>query len=147
MIDFALIERFAHGFPLLEADPRLLGRYFLPIFWAGVPILFLLAGVGASAVYRQHSPRLTPLIVSVSVVYFGMSVAVMAVLTLRVFSAVISGGGLTPEQIQACKHRQLWWLLDIAFLWGVGFAFAGLACCVASVLHRWRERTGPRLNR
>ena len=144
MIAAFLVEELALEVGALEHDPTLLDRFFAPILWLGVVVIVLNVVASASRSDGWLSQRFCPTARRIALVYSGLSLAVSAVLCVRVFCTTVYADALTPKDFAACRMRQLMWLFEIALIWGLGFATVG-GVSLLKVL--WPMRKGPTTRR
>ena len=119
----------------IEHEPRLLDRYFAPIFWVG--IVFVLLNLAAVAFRSEgcRSRTFALVVKQATLVYAGFSISLTAVFCARVFCAYVDSEVLTPADFERLRNRQLLWLCEVSLVWGIGAVLVGGANLVRTLFH------------
>jgi hypothetical protein len=132
-----LIDPLVLRIRVLENDPRQLDRLFFdPLYWVGVVVIACLVVAVLVPRTKPVHDALLSVVKHIAIVYVGVSLAVVAITTVRVFCVTVDSAGLTPRSFEICRARQLRLVGNVVLLWAAGgVLIAGLSLAKTLYAH------------
>jgi len=129
------------GWPILELDVGRLDHYFTPVtrgWFVVVPPTMLAILLRDRRAWGQ---LFQDAMVRVGMAYVGVTVAILAATSGRVWMILIEGAGVTEAHRYRLRihHTQL--VLETAFIYGLGIALIAVTSLVALVVRNRRSRS------
>jgi hypothetical protein len=135
-----IIEPLVHATLGLEEDYTRLDHYFGPLLWVGAAVLLINCTASVLGRSMHGCGLLRRSAVAITLLYLGVSLAIVAVLSARAFCVLISSGSITPRDIKLLRGYHLMWLFELTFCWGIGL----VVFCLVTIASGMRALKRPR---
>jgi len=112
----------------IEDHPELLAWFFRPMCWGALALVLLAVVAYCWPRSRRFPSQFQRMVRHVAVLYAGVSLLTISLLSGRVFWVAVDG--VRPEQLERVRNHQWGWLYYMGFLWGAGLAVVGGAFAI-----------------